>query len=169
MPLYVVEGPIEGVVSFAYYRLKYFGEPLEVYEFEVVKCFSAPIAIYVAYEALSGLYLIKSIRGKGGARLPLRLCFSGGLAGLVVGGIVLGLSAHYLNRAVSSLFVNLSHSTTAGLLILGSSAVVSMWYTPLLANPLAFLSLSASTVAISALAVLIEEGLTRRTGLGMDV
>ena len=106
---------------------------------------------------------------KGGARLPLRLCFSGGLAGLVVGGIVLGLSAHYLNRAVSSLAVNLSHSTTAGLLILGSSAVISMWYTPLLANPLAFLSLSASTVAISALAVLIEEGLTRRTGLGMDV
>lgn len=65
LPLYVVEGPIEGVVSFAYYRLKYFGEPLEVYEFEVVKCFSAPIAIYAAYEALSGLYLIKSIRERG--------------------------------------------------------------------------------------------------------
>jgi len=162
LPLYHIEGPVEGLVSFAYYGLEYYGVPLYVYELDVVRSFSAPTAVYAAYEAFSGLYLLKAVRRRKDVELPLRLCFSGGLAGVVVGGIILGLYAYYFSRALSSLAVSLSHSTTAGLIILGSSTVRPTWYTPLLANPLAILFLSALASATSALALLMgSKGGTR--------
>ncbi|WP_440059631.1 hypothetical protein ACSU1N_00280 [Thermogladius sp. 4427co] len=151
LPIYLVKGVLNGLVAFSYYRIVYYNATLSVYELERTRYLAIPMVFYAIFETVAGANLFVALREGEEYVLQLRVCFAGGLAGVVTSAIFLGVYNHLFATALKSLVVSLDYTSSAGLVILGSSDLVSLPYTSLLLNTFLHLLLSSTALLSSSI------------------
>jgi len=149
LPIYRLEGVVDGVIAFTWYRLNYYGQPFSVPSFDSVSILTLPFLMISFYLIFVGFYhVFVLLRGKS-LLLSCELLLGGGLSVLSMISLPLALF-NVISHEVGTLEVNFNGYTSAGYVHLGESELYAEPITKFFPLPIILLIFSFFIVVIVA-------------------